>query len=146
VRFVPAAGFNGTVTGGITFRAWDQTSGVNGGLGDASVNGGSTAFSTAAETASVHVRSVFEQLDMLEAEVQSLVAAGVLTPAQGNNLEGKLENARRKYEQGNADGAVKHLRAFINQVEDYVRDGTLTAAQGESLTAKANGVIGSMTS
>ncbi|MDP4549221.1 VCBS domain-containing protein, partial [Marinobacter sp. MDS2] len=30
VRFVPDADWNGTVTNGITFRAWDQTSGANG--------------------------------------------------------------------------------------------------------------------
>ena len=30
VRFVPNAAYNGTVTNGLTFRAWDQTSGVNG--------------------------------------------------------------------------------------------------------------------
>ena len=31
VRFVPNANFNGTVAGGLTFRAWDQTSGSDGG-------------------------------------------------------------------------------------------------------------------
>ncbi|MDT8421905.1 MAG: tandem-95 repeat protein, partial [Desulfuromonadales bacterium] len=31
VRFVPNADWNGTVSDGITFHAWDQTSGVNGG-------------------------------------------------------------------------------------------------------------------
>jgi hypothetical protein len=30
VRFVPDADWNGTVTNGITFHAWDQTSGING--------------------------------------------------------------------------------------------------------------------
>ena len=55
IRFQPNVGFTGTRT--ITFRAWDQTSGSNGGTGDASVNGGSTAFSTATETASITVSS-----------------------------------------------------------------------------------------
>lgn len=32
VRFVPDANWHGTVAGGITFRAWDQTSGVAGGV------------------------------------------------------------------------------------------------------------------
>ena len=32
VRFVPNADWNGTVVDGITFHAWDQTSGTNGGL------------------------------------------------------------------------------------------------------------------
>src|SRR5204863_6519023 len=39
VRFVPNANSNGTLSNGITFRAWDQTSGTNGATADASVNG-----------------------------------------------------------------------------------------------------------
>jgi hypothetical protein len=34
VRFVPNANWNGTVVNGLTFRAWDQTSGVAGGTAD----------------------------------------------------------------------------------------------------------------
>ncbi|MDH5470240.1 MAG: Ig-like domain-containing protein, partial [Gammaproteobacteria bacterium] len=34
VRFVPDAGWNGTVTNGLTFHAWDQTSGTAGGTAD----------------------------------------------------------------------------------------------------------------
>src|SRR5262249_631844 len=58
VRFVPVADFNGTVATGITFRAWDRTTGSNGGTADVSVNGGTTAFSTATETASITVTPV----------------------------------------------------------------------------------------
>ncbi|MDB5863905.1 MAG: hypothetical protein JWO70_1711 [Betaproteobacteria bacterium] len=32
VRFVPDAGWNGTVTSGLTFRAWDRTTGTNGSM------------------------------------------------------------------------------------------------------------------
>lgn len=58
VRFQPASNYNGTVAGGITFRAWDRTSGSAGVYVDASTNGGTTAFSTATETASLVVGSV----------------------------------------------------------------------------------------
>jgi VCBS repeat-containing protein len=58
VRFIPNLNFNGTVDPGLTFRAWDQTSGVNGNTADTTVNGGTTAFSTATETASITVSSV----------------------------------------------------------------------------------------
>src|SRR5262249_31291681 len=34
VRFVPNVNWNGTVTNGIVFRAWDQTSGTAGGTAD----------------------------------------------------------------------------------------------------------------
>ncbi|HCT99088.1 MAG TPA: hypothetical protein DF614_03160, partial [Methylococcaceae bacterium] len=37
--------YNGLNTGVLTYRAWDQTSGSNGGYGDTTVNGGASAFS-----------------------------------------------------------------------------------------------------
>ena len=58
VRFVPNAYWNGTVTNGITFHAWDQTSGTTGTKVDATTTGGSTAFSTATDTASITVTAV----------------------------------------------------------------------------------------
>ncbi|NER38424.1 MAG: ExeM/NucH family extracellular endonuclease [Oscillatoria sp. SIO1A7] len=58
IRFLPAADFSGTVADGISFRAWDGTSGSNGATIDASINGGATAFSTATETASITVNAI----------------------------------------------------------------------------------------
>ena len=63
VRFVPNADYNGSATGGITFKAWDQTSGTagttvgndttaNGGLG----NGGQ--YSAASATAGIAVTAL----------------------------------------------------------------------------------------
>ncbi len=56
--FQPNANYNGTLAGAITFRAWDQTSGSNGALADTSTNGGTTAFSSATDTASLVVTAV----------------------------------------------------------------------------------------
>ena len=56
--FQPNADWNGTITHAITFRAWDQTSGSNGALGDTTVNGGNAAFSTATGTASLVINAV----------------------------------------------------------------------------------------
>ena len=50
--FQPNANFNGTISDAITFRAWDRTSGTAGNKVDVSVNGSSTAFSSAFDTAS----------------------------------------------------------------------------------------------
>ena len=55
IYFQPNLGFGGTIANAITIRAWDQSSGTNGTLADTSVNGGSTAFSTATDTASIFV-------------------------------------------------------------------------------------------
>ena len=58
LRFVPNLNFNGSIANAITFRAWDRTTGANGGTADSSINGGTTAFSTATETASIAVTAV----------------------------------------------------------------------------------------
>ncbi|HEY9829649.1 MAG TPA: DUF4114 domain-containing protein [Stenomitos sp.] len=57
IRFVPNAKFNGTVATGITFRAWDQTIGVNGSIENITSigTGGITPFSTNIETAAIAV-------------------------------------------------------------------------------------------
>ena len=56
--FQPNANYNGTLASAITFRAWDQTSGSNGTLADTTSNGGTTAFSTATDTASLVINPV----------------------------------------------------------------------------------------
>jgi outer membrane lipoprotein-sorting protein len=56
--FQPNANYNGSIANAITFRAWDRTSGFNGGSMDTSANGGATAFSTATDTATLVVNPV----------------------------------------------------------------------------------------
>lgn len=57
IRFVPLPGFHGPAS--FTFRAWDQTSGENGDSGmDVSLNGGTTAFSSDSEMATINVLAV----------------------------------------------------------------------------------------
>ncbi len=58
IRFVPALGYSGAISQAITFRAWDQTTGSNGGLASTLVSGGTSAFSSEVETASITVRSL----------------------------------------------------------------------------------------
>lgn len=56
IRFRPD-GKNGTAAS-FTYKAWDRTSGSQGGKVDTTVSGGTTAFSTAANTASITVTAV----------------------------------------------------------------------------------------
>ncbi len=56
IRFLPMVDFHGAAT--IGFRAWDQSSGAAGGVADVSVNGGTTAFSAAFDTATLTVTPV----------------------------------------------------------------------------------------
>ena len=56
IRFVPSQNYNGAAT--ITFRAWDKSVGTAGGTADTSTNGGTTAFSSVSDSASITVTSV----------------------------------------------------------------------------------------
>ena len=56
LRFVPSANYNGSAT--LTLRAWDRTSGTDGATASTTANGGTTAFSTATDTASIAVQPV----------------------------------------------------------------------------------------
>jgi len=76
VYFQPNADFNGTVSDAITFRAWDRTSGSNGGTGNASANGGNTPFSTTSDTATITVNGVND------APTGSVTIAGTNTNGQ----------------------------------------------------------------
>jgi Tol biopolymer transport system component/subtilisin-like proprotein convertase family protein len=60
--FQPKANFDGMVTNGVTFRAWDQTSGSNGSTADTTNNGNDTAFSTGTDTAAIAIAAVNDAL------------------------------------------------------------------------------------
>lgn len=57
IRYVPDPQLDGTSSASpaLTFQAWDRTSGAAGGVGDATVSGGTTTFSLLAQTAAVQV-------------------------------------------------------------------------------------------
>ncbi|MET3917919.1 VCBS repeat-containing protein [Variovorax sp. OAS795] len=58
VYFQANSNFTGTVSDGITFRAWDQTSGTAGTTASTVANGNSSAFSNTTDTASIAVNAV----------------------------------------------------------------------------------------
>ena len=77
--FQPDPGWNGDIAEAIRFRAWDRAVGGNGTFADASVNGGTTAFSSATDTASLTVIAVND--------------APVLNPARTPVLAAQAEDA-----------------------------------------------------
>jgi VCBS repeat-containing protein len=58
VYFQPNPGYTGTVTNGLTIRAWDTTSGTAATKVDVSTNGGTTAFSSATDTVAVTLTDI----------------------------------------------------------------------------------------
>lgn len=141
VRFVPSFGFHGTVVEGITFRAWDQTSGMNGSMLDTTVNGGKTAFSIAIESASITVRSPIEMVVLLTIDVRDMARAGLLSSTDANQLQTKLNHAKKQLEFGNLTPAENQLTFFKNAVLDLIDSGALAPSAGEELMSKADEII-----
>jgi hypothetical protein len=75
IRFVPDDDYSGTLSAGITFRAWDQTKGNNGDAYSTRLNGGRTAFSEGTETASVTVIPVNDSPSFVAGPDQTVNAA-----------------------------------------------------------------------
>ncbi len=70
---------------GLTFRAWDQTTGASGNKVDTSTNGATSAFSTATETAKVYFEAPVPQLQFQRA-AQRLHTRGGVQRADGQPL------------------------------------------------------------
>jgi predicted extracellular nuclease len=77
------------------------------------------------------------EIHELIGDVQKLLDDGVLNGGQANALTTKLEHALGKLADGKPGVAANQLGAFINQVEDFVNEGILTADKGEALIKSA---------
>lgn len=80
VRFIPTPDFHGTIPNGISFVAWDQTSGVNGEEASTLLNGAATAFSTATAYAELVVTPLNDEPAFLKgADQESNEDSGLIT-------------------------------------------------------------------
>jgi hypothetical protein len=80
----------------------------------------------------------------LSSSVTALVQGGAALPADGKSLLTLLQSAANSSTAGNTTAAIGQLNAFIAQVGAFVKNGKLTAAQGESLISAAQAAIASM--
>ena len=85
IRFVPGAGYSGISS--ISFRAWDQTSGNNTTLANISGSGGTTAFSSAVDTAAITVVGVPGTPEMDVSGNNVAIADDDTTPQTGDNTD-----------------------------------------------------------
>ncbi len=111
LRFVPNADWNGTLVGGLTFRAWDRSRGDSGDTYDTTDNGGSSAFSAATASSDITVSAV--------ADTPSVTPA--TTPEDTQSTSGLVISRNA------ADGAeVTHfkIRTAIGNGTLYQNDGT----------------------
>jgi 6-phosphogluconolactonase (cycloisomerase 2 family) len=91
-----------------------------------------------------HTLSPLQQINQLSAKVQSLANAGFLNGGQEVALMGPLRRATEFLNRGQTHVAINQLQGFITNVNDFIRGGVLTQAQGQPLIAAANAVIHSL--
>ncbi|MFN9912689.1 MAG: delta-60 repeat domain-containing protein, partial [Pirellulaceae bacterium] len=78
LRLIPFGDLSGSVSDAITFRAWDQTSGSEGQYAIISSTGGTCAFSSATDTASITVTAINDSPTFLSGDgiVMTLIGTG----------------------------------------------------------------------
>jgi hypothetical protein len=77
-------------------------------------------------------------------KIQMLTAIGILNNGQGNALLVKLENAIKQIARGNYKSAENQIKAFVNQVGDFISTGILPPEIGEYLIGLANRILNSL--
>jgi len=117
VRFVPNANFNGTVTDGLTFRAWDRTSGVSGGTADTT-------------SASFTVRDTFAAASYANNDGTASWSTSWVD-ADGNPAAGNIR----------VTGGELVLSTFLG-TESVYREVDLSGASGASLSFAYNNQLG----
>ena len=97
-------------------------------------------------TVDIEVLSPIDAITYIEGLVNDLLNQGVLNNGQANALLNKLRNASRQLARNNTQSAIDNLDGFITQVNEFVSDGVLTDAQGNSLNAPVQRLITSIIS
>ncbi len=146
VRFLPNADFNGNVSPGITFRAWDQTSGTAGNTTTTSPNGNATAFSTATANSNV---TVDKPLTIGGTSSKSINDNQTATPFSGVNITDSISTSENitvtVTESAAANGSFSNLGGFVDNGDgSYTFTGTaaasVTAIRGLLFTPTAHQV------
>lgn len=73
-------------------------------------------------------------------QVEALIAGAALTQNQGAGLLDKIQEVSAKIDAGQTAAACNQLSGFMNQVNGFISNGTLTPAQGQPLINVANGL------
>jgi PKD repeat protein len=90
---------------------------------------------------SVAVQSPEQAVGDVEQAIADLQSSGVLSPPNANNLVASLDAAIAKLSRGDYAGAKSALETFIGKVEGMLKNGRLTAVEGQPLIDAANAII-----
>ena len=82
-----------------------------------------------------------ERAQELSTNMQSLIAEGLVSPADGAQLMDKLNTVAAMVADGRLNTAVNHVNSFINKVNALVNSRRLNAISGQQLTSEANNLV-----
>ena len=102
-------------------------------------NGGEDTSPT--QSFQIIVLSAEQQTQQMVDDVQALKDAGDLGNGQANPVLNFLDQALKDLDKGKTSQAVKKLGDFVDRIQDFLDDGTLTLSQGQPLIDAANTAI-----
>lgn len=123
IYFQSAADYNGTIANAIMFRAWDRSTGVNGDLADASVNGGGTAFSSAADAAIITINQVNDAPSLADGTTAALPATLENVASSGTTVAAILASTSGLDVDGGALNGIAVTGVTGNGTWQYSTDG-----------------------
>ena len=116
------------------------------GTGDITIRATDSGGLFVEDTFTVTVLSAQEQMELIQQDVQDLVAADVLNGGQGNSLTTKLDAATGSLDRGKITTGVNQLNALINQINAFIKTGKLSESDGQALIDAINDAIQSASS
>jgi len=146
IRYSPSgvlmwtARYNGPADGADEFSYIDVD-----GSGNVIVSGNSIGTGTSYD----YVTIKYEQVISVTAGIQELIGDVQNLPlsvGNKNSLISKLQNAIKKYNSGDMGTVINLLKAFVNQLNQFVVDGYLTAEQVQPIIDKVNLIISEINS
>lgn len=82
-----------------------------------------------------------QSVAVLQGEVTNLARSGALTTSQAETLNEFLKEAKEDFNQGNSEDAVSELRDFVEQVNEFISEGTLVSSVGHGLVTAADDIL-----
>jgi DNA/RNA endonuclease G (NUC1) len=96
-------------------------------------------------TTTAQIATTQDAIQNVIAQVNQLVATGVLGSGNGIALKAELDAALKHLAKGNVGPAIEKLEDFLAQLASYVGAGKLTEAQAEPLRTAVERIIASLT-
>jgi uncharacterized repeat protein (TIGR01451 family) len=92
-------------------------------------------------TVNTATASPAQEVQQLINTVNELIATGVVSAKDGKKLLNDLDNALKHINQDNTHAAINKLESFINQVQGFTQDGSISNIVGQQLIAAAQKII-----